>query len=65
MCVFSTGSLLEEAHDVACNAAKVALAVGGDNAEQALAGLLGKIGLLEDTLGGIYVWEVESGSRMA
>jgi hypothetical protein len=65
MRILAARSLLEEAHDVARDTTEVALAVGRDDAEKALAGLLGEIGLLEDALGGVDVGEVEGGSRMA
>lgn len=56
---FASGGLLEESDDVVGNAAEISLAVRGNDAEQALAGLLGQVGLLEDTLRRIDVWQVE------
>lgn len=63
--VVAGGGLLEEAHDVVGNATEIALAVGRDNAEETLAGLLGKVGLLEDALGGVDVRKIQCGSRVA
>ncbi len=63
--VLASCGLLEEAHYVAGDTAKIALAVGRDDAEQTLAGLLGEVGLLEDALGGVDVGEVEGGARVA
>lgn len=57
--------LLEEAHDVAGDAAHVAARVGRDDGEQALAGFLGEVGLLEDALRGVDVGEVEGGAGVA
>jgi hypothetical protein len=63
--VLAIGSLLEEAHDIARDATKISLAVGRDDTKQALARFLGEVGLLEDTLGRVDIWEVESGPRVA
>jgi len=65
MGVFAASSLLEEAHDIAGHTTQIALAVGRDDTEQPLASLLGKVGFLENALGGVDVWEVERGSGMA
>lgn len=56
---------LEEAHDVAGHAAHVAARVRGYDGEEALAGFLGEVGLLEDALGGVDVGEVEGGAGVA
>lgn len=63
--VLAPAGLLEEAHDVVGNTAKVAAAVGRHGAEQTLAGLLGEVRLLENALRGVDVGEVESGARVA
>lgn len=61
---FASGGLLEESDDVVGNTAEISLAVRGNDAEQALAGLLGQVGLLEDTLRRIDVWQVECRAGM-
>jgi hypothetical protein len=56
---------LEERHSSGRHAAHVATSVGGYQAEQALASLLGEVGLFENTLGGVDVGQIESGSGVA
>ena len=55
---FAGGGFAEELHRCRCNATHVAASVGGNNAEQALSGFLGEVGLFEHALGGVDVWEV-------
>jgi hypothetical protein len=57
--------LLEEAHDIIRDAAHVAARVRRDDTQQALAGLLGEVGLLEDALGRVDVGQVERGAGVA
>lgn len=64
MGIFAATNLLEEANDLGSNSTEVALAVGGDDAEKALTGFLGEVGLLEDALGRVDVRKIESGSRV-
>lgn len=63
--LFPRSGLLDEAEDVVGNSAKVALAVGRDDVEQTLAGLLGQVGLLEHAVGRVDVGQVQSGARVA
>lgn len=63
--IFAVGGLLKEAHDIPSNAAEIAALIGRNNTEQALAGLLGQVGLLEDTLRRVDVRKIESGSGVA
>jgi hypothetical protein len=63
--IVAVGGLLDEAKDVAGDAAQVALAVRGDNAEEALAGFLGQVGLLEDALCRVDVGKIEGGTGVA
>jgi hypothetical protein len=65
MSLLATGGLLDEPEDVAGNSSEIALAVRGKDAQQALASLLGQIGLLENTLGRVNVRQVESRARVA
>lgn len=58
-------SLLEKAHSSRCHAAQIATGVTGNDAQQALAGLFGKIWLLENTLGAVDVRKVEGGPGVA
>lgn len=53
--VVSSSGLLEEAHDVVGNATEITLAIGRDDAQKTLTSFLGKVGLLEDTLGRVDV----------
>ena len=59
------GCFFEEAHGGGGHASHVAAGVGGDDAEEALAGFFGKVGFFEDALGGVDVGEVESRSGVA
>ena len=59
------GGLLEERHRSRRHAAYIATGVGRHDTEQTLAGLLGEVGLLEDTLGGVDVGEIQGSSRVA
>jgi hypothetical protein len=56
--------LLEEANEVVGHAAKIALAVRGYNAKQALASLLGQVGLLENALGRVDVGQIQGSARV-
>lgn len=49
----------------ACDSPDIAAAVVADSLEQTLPCLLGKVGLLEDTLGAVEVWQVQDGARVA
>lgn len=64
MRILAAGGLLEKAHNVVCDTAKIALAVRRNNTQKTLAGLLGQVGLLEDALGGVDVRKVEGGTGM-
>lgn len=64
MGILALGSLGEEAQAGLEHTTNVAPAIGGYDAEQVLASLLGEVGLLEDTLGGVNVWQVEGGARV-
>lgn len=59
------GRLLEEAHDVAGDAAHVAARVRGDDGEETLAGFFGEVGLFEDALRAVDVGQVEGGAGVA
>lgn len=63
--LLASGGLFEESDDVVGNTAKISLAVRGDDAEQALASLLGQVGLLENTLRRVDVGQVERCAGMA
>lgn len=65
MCFFAIGGLLEETDNVVGNAAQIALAVRRNNSQQTLTSLLGQVGLLENTLRGVNVWQIQSSTRMA
>jgi hypothetical protein len=65
MSIFATGGLLKEAHDVVGHTAKITLTIGRYNTKQTLTSLLGEVGLLENTLCGIYVRQIQSGARVA
>ena len=65
MRLFAAGGLLEEAHKVRAHAAKIALAVGRDDTQQALASLLGQVGLLENTLCRVDIRQVKRGAGVA
>lgn len=55
----------EKAHGGGGHASHVAAGVGGDDAEEALAGFFGEVGFFEDALGGVDVGEIEGGSGVA
>lgn len=63
--IVAGGRLFEEGHGSGCHSADVSTRVRRDNAKQALASFFRKIGLLEDTFGGVDVREVKRGSRVA
>lgn len=65
MCLLATGGFLDEAENVVRNTAEVTLAIRGEDTKQALASLLGKVGLLENTLGGVNIRQVESCAGVA
>lgn len=60
----ASSRFLEEAEGGRSHAAEVAARVARHNTEQALTRLLGEIGLLENTLGGVNVGKVECRARM-
>ncbi|KAG9967275.1 peptidase C14, partial [Aureobasidium melanogenum] len=63
--VIAPCDLLEQAHSSTRHTANVATSIAADNAQQALAGFFGKVGLLEYTLSGIDIWQIQSGARVA
>lgn len=63
--IVSSGSFLKDANSGRKHRAHISTRVGGNGLEQALASFFGNIWLLEDTLGGVDVGEIESGSGMA
>ena len=58
------GSLGESEHG-AGDTTHVATGVGSEGGQEAGAGLLGKIGLLENALGAVHVGQVHDGARVA
>ena len=62
--IVAVGGLLDEAHDIASDAAKIAMAVSRDNTEQTLSCFFRKIGLLEHALGGVDVRQIERRPRV-
>ena len=58
------GGFLEEAHGRRSNPTNVSPSVLRHDRKQTLAGLLGQVGLLENTLGRVYVWKIECRARV-
>ena len=63
--VVAADGFLEQAQRCRRHTADVAARVRGHDAEEALAGFFGEIGLLEETLRGVDVGEVEGGAGVA
>lgn len=61
----SSESGLGEAEYLLSDASHVTRGVGGHGAQETLAGLGRQVGLLENTLGGVEVRQVETGARVA
>jgi hypothetical protein len=63
--ILATSNLLDKGHNVTRHASHAALVRGCDsvgdcdNTDKAPNGLLAKIGLSKDTLGGVNIWEIE------
>lgn len=56
---------LEETHGRRCHFSDIATSVRGDDTEETLTGFFGEVGLFEDALGGVDVWEIEGRAGVA
>lgn len=65
MCILALGRLGEEAQSRLQYASNITTTIGRNDAEQILPRLLRQVGLLEDALGRVNVWQVECGTGVA